>query len=68
MTHNPAFTGVSVVPLTVQNSLVVLAKATGRPLVALATSAYEGVAAETDVTGVKVTVCGVKLKRVTVNL
>ena len=54
ITHNPAFTGVRVVPLTVQISLVVLAKATGRPLLALATSAYVAVVAVTDATGVNV--------------
>ena len=51
--HVPAFTGVSVVPLTVQTSGVVLAKATVAPTPAVAVSAYEGAAALNEATGVK---------------
>jgi hypothetical protein len=52
----PAFTGVSVVPLTVQISGVVLVKPTVRPLPAVAVSVYEGAVALSESTGVKVMV------------
>ena len=54
--HVPAFTGVSVVPLTVQTAGVVLLKATVAPTPAVAVSAYEDVVAISDETGVKVMV------------
>jgi len=54
--HVPAFTGVSVVPLTVQTEVVVLLKATVAPTPAVAVSAYEDVVAISEETGVKVMV------------
>jgi hypothetical protein len=54
--HVPAFTGVSVVALTVQTAGVVLLKATVAPTPAVAVSAYEGVVTIIEATGVKVMV------------
>ena len=54
--HVPAFTGVSVVPLTVQTAGVVLLKATVAPTPAVAVSAYEDVVAISEETGVKLMV------------
>jgi hypothetical protein len=54
--HLPAFTGVRVVPLTVQTSGVVLAKATVAPTPAVAVSAYEATVALNEAIGVKMMV------------